>query len=178
MKSVSIEGLLVAVVGLALAFVANALSPQGLKIGRDYFPGSSQAVPATSAPAGTNQPSPQDLVAARLKAKGLQLIDGQQVTNLFHDPRYQMDQVIFLDARPEEHGAYQAGHIPGAYLFDPYHPEKFLGTILPLCQNAQQIVVYCSGGAECEDSESAATFLRQAGIANEKLFVYAGGIAD
>src|SRR5207249_4280844 len=109
-KPVLLEGLVVAVIGLALALAANALSPRGLKIGRDYFPGVAQAVPLTPAPAGTNKPSPQDLVAARLKAKGLQVIDHQHVTELFHDPRYELGLVVFLDARNDEH--YQAGHIP------------------------------------------------------------------
>jgi len=42
-KKVLLEAALVGLVGAALAFVANGLSPQGLKLGRDYFPGASKA---------------------------------------------------------------------------------------------------------------------------------------
>ncbi len=176
MKKVLLEAALVALVGAALAFVANAISPRGLKLTRDYFPGAVQHLPAPVA--GTNAPSPQALVAARLQAKGLQLAEHSQVLQLFHDPRYEQELVIFIDARPEEdqHG-YEEGHIPGAYHFDHYHFEKYLPTLLPLCQAAQQIVVYCNGG-DCTDSESAAIYLRDGGIPKEKLLVYGGGITE
>ena len=72
---------------------------------------------------------------------------------------------------------YQQGHIPGAYEFDPYRPEKYFGDVLPVCQKAEQIVVYCNGG-DCDDSESAALLLRDVGIPNQKLFVYGGGMAE
>jgi len=108
-----------------------------------------------------------------MKEKGLQLTDGPRMVQLFHDPRFKRDIVVFIDARDEDH--YQQGHIPGAYEFDPYHPEKYFDTVLPVCQKAEQIVVYCNGG-DCDDSESAAILLRNVGIPNLKLFVYVGGI--
>ena len=83
--------------------------------------------------------------------------------------------ILFVDARDEEH--FQEGHIPGAYELDPYHLEKYLADVLPACQLAQQIIVYCYGG-DCEDSRFAAVTLRNAGIPAEKLFVYTGGISD
>jgi len=49
--------------------------------------------------------------------------------------------------------------------------------VLPVCQAAEQIVVYCNGG-DCDDSESAAILLRDVGIANRKLFIYTGGIPE
>jgi rhodanese-related sulfurtransferase len=52
-----------------------------------------------------------------------------------------------------------------------------LGTTLPACQTAEQILVYCNGGA-CDDSLQTAIFLRDAGIPRERLFIYAGGIAE
>ena len=93
----------------------------------------------------------------------------------FGDPRREQDQIVFIDARDDQH--YQAGHIPGAYQFDHYHAENYLATVMPLCQGAQQIVVYCNGG-ECEDSEFAATMLKDLGIGKEKIFVYGGGITE
>jgi rhodanese-related sulfurtransferase len=111
----------------------------------------------------------------RLKEQGLQWVDGGRAAQLFHDPRFQQGNFVFIDARDEAH--YQEGHIPGAYEFDPYRPEKYFAAVLPVCQAAEQIVLYCNGG-DCDDSETAAILLRDVGIANRKLFVYTGGIAE
>ena len=46
-----------------------------------------------------------------------------------------------------------------------------------MCQAAEQVVVYCTGG-ECEDSDTAAILLRDAGVPTAKLFVYGGGFAE
>ena len=107
--------------------------------------------------------------------KGLQVVDGSQTAQLFHDLAFPAGRHIFIDARDESH--YREGHVPGAYEFDPYHPEKYFPAVLPVCQAAEQIVVYCNGG-DCDDSESAALLLRDVGIADQKLFVYGGGITE
>jgi rhodanese-related sulfurtransferase len=179
-KSILLEALLVAAAGSALAFAANALSPRGLSLGRDYFPPNPSspgrivagatnrlAFPTTNSGAFTE-------LANRLNSEGLQLLDDKQTLDLFNDPARTVDQVIFIDARDEQH--FKEGHIPGAYQFDRYHPENYLVRIIPVCQAAQKIVVYCTGG-ECEDSEFAARFLKDdIKIPGEKLFVYGGGI--
>jgi rhodanese-related sulfurtransferase len=177
------EGALVAVIGAALAFAANALSPRGLLLTKNYFPGTGvtltpPVVAVTNAtgaaPAKTN--SPMELLSARFQAEGLQLADSNRVAQLFHDPSREQDGVIFIDARDEEH--YQSGHIPGAYHFDRFHPENYLTNVLQVCLTAQEIVFYCNGG-ECDDSEHAAIMLRDSiGIAKEKLFVYGGGMTE
>ncbi len=100
---------------------------------------------------------------------------GNAVVELFHDLRYEQGLVILVDARDDAH--YQAGHIPGAWQFDHYHPEQYLPAVLPVCLNAQKVVVYCTGGA-CEDSEFAAIMLREAGVPRDSLFVYTGGITE
>ena len=183
-KKVLWESLLVAVIGSAFAFAANATSPRGLRLTTDYFPGAIQssrpeatATPLTPSPGNTNVavPPPANLLAARLQAKGLQLVESHQVTDLFRDPRFEQELIVFIDARDDQH--YQEGHIPGAYQFNHYRAENYLATVMPVCQTAQQIVVYCTGG-DCEDSEFAAIFVRDAGIPKEKLFVYAGGITE
>ena len=125
--------------------------------------------------AHTVVPASTNLLAARLQAKGLQLVESRQAADLFRDPRREQGMVIFVDARDDQH--YQEGHIPGAYQFNHYRAENYLPTVLPVCQSAEQIVVYCTGG-DCEDSEFAAIFLRDAGIPKEKLFVYAGGMTE
>ena len=183
-KRVVLEAALVVVLGAIFAFAANELSPRGLMLTRNYFPagtgGLVRAAPLanrTNSVTGTNSApvDPAQLLAAELKEKGLQLADAGQVLQLFHDPRFKQNTVVFIDARDEEH--YREGHIPGAYEFDPYHPEKYFATVLPVCKAAQQIVVYCNGG-DCDDSETAAILLRDIGIANQKLLIYGGGITE
>ena len=182
MKGALLEGLLVAAVGAALAFAANALSPRGLKLARNYFP-SGPSAPA-AAVTGTNKAGavvptpalPVESLAARLQASGLQLADSNRVAQFFRDPRRAQGAVIFIDARDDEH--YEAGHIPGAYHFYHYQPENYLANVVPICMAAQQIVFYCNGG-DCEDSEHAAITLRDSlGLPKEKVFVYGGGIAE
>lgn len=179
MKRVLLEALLVVAVGAIVAFAANALSPRGLKLTEDYFHGENLPVARPKANwmeivgAGTN--SAADPVVVRLKEKGLQVLNGEEATELFHNPLCQQGAIIFIDARNDEH--YQGGHIPGAYQFDNYHPENYMGAVFPVCQSAQKIVVYCNGG-NCEDSQFAALTLRDAQISNEKLFVFAGGITE
>jgi len=179
-KRVLLEALLVAAAGAIVAFGANALSPRGLKLTQDYFHGETLPVSrAQTNPAQvsgtTNANAAVEPVIARLKEKGLQVVNGEQALHLFQDPLYQQGAIIFIDARNDEH--YQGGHIPGAYQFDNYHPENYMGRIFPLCQSAQKIVIYCNGG-NCEDSQFAALTLRDAQIPNEKLFVYTGGITE
>ena len=173
---------MVAFLGAVVAFAANALSPRGLKLSRNYFPGdhgpnikpsgiaieggSTNVAPVTAAQAA----------AVRLQQKGFQTIDGPKVESLYQDPRYAQGFTIFIDARDDQH--YQQGHIPGAYQFYHYQWQNYLAEVLPACQLAQQIVVYCKGG-DCEDSEFAATMLKESlQVPSEKLFVYLEGITD
>ena len=111
----------------------------------------------------------------RLRAQDLQAADSNLVATLFKDIRYEQELFVFIDARNEQE--YGKGHVPGAYLFDRYRAENYLGTVLPVCQTADRVVVYCNGG-DCEDSEFTAITLRQAGIPGERLWVYAGGLGE
>jgi rhodanese-related sulfurtransferase len=176
-KHILLEALVVSMVGAALAFSANRVSPQGLDLTRNYF--QEPAAGVSSAPpnvSGTNATSPLDLLRQKLEEAGLQLASSNDVQKLFRDPRRAQNLVVFLDARNDEE--YAAGHIPGAYQFDYYHPEKYLGTVLPLCNEAEQVVVYCNGG-DCEASLHAAMMLgNDAGVSKGKLFVYGGGITE
>ena len=178
-----LEGALVAVTGAALAFAANQISPRGLALARNYFPtGTNNSVRAiadvgtSTAGAGTNAAkfSVTQPLAAQMKQAGLQLLDGHQAVQLFHDLHLNRG-IVFIDARDESH--YRESHVPGAYEFDPYHPEPYFPAVLPVCQAAEQIVVYCNGG-DCDDSQTAALLLRDVGIPNRKIFVYGGGITE
>ena len=175
----------VVVAGLILALTANALSPRGLRLGQNYFPSAAgSALPARVAetnsdarpPEGRN-PAASEATATlrRLEQRGLQLISSNEVVALFRDPRREQVLIAFIDARDDEH--YQAGHIPGAWQFHHYHADTYFPVVLPVCMNAQQVVVYCTGGT-CEDSEFAAVMLRDAGVPRSSLFVYAGGITE
>ncbi|HSU53105.1 MAG TPA: rhodanese-like domain-containing protein [Candidatus Dormibacteraeota bacterium] len=178
MRKVLLEAAAVALVGAIIAFAANAVSPRGLKLNRDYFRGQTIEPIANPTPSpasgGTGTKSELETLAAQLKAEGLQLIDGARARELFDDARRRQDEIIFIDARNLEH--YREGHIPGAYQFDYYHYEDYLAAIVPLCQKAQQIVVYCTGG-KCEDSRLAAKLLGDI-VSKEKLMVYGGGITE
>lgn len=189
--AVVLEALAIAVVGVCLALAANQISPHGLNLTRNYFPETkpvpapvlavTNAAPGPSAATNTT-PSAENTVAseteaatARLKSKGLQVVTLDQVKKLLHDPGYAQGLIIVVDARDDDH--YQAGHIPGAYQLDYYHPDKYLTDVVPACQKAKQVVVYCTGG-DCEDSDMTAIMLRDGGIPGEKLFVYGGGMNE
>jgi len=181
-KTVVVEALAVAALGVAFALAANALSPRGLQLNRNYFPqaaGSSlAATPATNSTvmtAATGATHTPSAAAQRLQQRGLQLVTSNQVAELFRDPRYEQGLVVFIDARDDQH--YTAGHIPGAWQFYHYRADDYLPAVLPACMAALQIVVYCAGG-ECEDSEFATIMLRDAGVPRETLFVYVGGITE
>jgi rhodanese-related sulfurtransferase len=171
------EALLVALAGLVFALLANQLSPRGLSLTRNYFPAIAGGSPSTmreQTVAATNQ-SPAEALAVQIKASGLKLASGGQVIAWLADPRHQTQQIIFVDARNEEE--FLQGHLPGAWLFDPYQPEKYFPAVLPSCQAAEQIIVYCHGG-DCDDSLSAANLLKDAGIPAAKLWIYGGGMSE
>lgn len=166
MKTLVVETLALAALGAVVAFAANGISPRGLKLSRDYFP-TSQVMPATASNA---------VPAQKLRDSGLQVMETDAVSKLFRDPRAQDGRIVFIDARNTRH--FEEGHIPGAYEFDHYRPEEYLPTVMPVCQTAEIIVVYCTGG-DCEDSQYAAIFLRDSlGLASDKIFVYVGGIHE
>jgi rhodanese-related sulfurtransferase len=173
------EALIVAVAGAVVAFVANAVSPHGLTLSRNYFPGAATprtaSVPPPEHP-GTNQPSAFELLAKHFAEKGLHLANSNEVVQLFHDPRKEQNKVVFIDARKDDE--YQHGHIPGAWRYDYVHHEEFLPAVAPICLGADQIVIYCGGG-NCELSEFAAIDLRDIlSLPKEKLLVYGGGYTE
>lgn len=165
-KAAVLEALALAIVGLLVALAANALSPRGLRLTRNYFPTVATVVVTNTA---------ADPVVARLQQLGLKVALSNEVAQLFRDPGYEQGLIAFVDARND--AAYQSGHIPGAWQFDRYRPEHYLPAVLPACTVAQKIVVYCNGGS-CDDSEFAAMMLRDASIPADNIFVYTGGIKE
>ncbi len=184
-----LEAVVVALAAAAFGFGANEISPRGLRLSRNYFPSGTEqpaaslrsataanaATTNTTSSSNITQEPLADSVDQRLKDKGLQPISRAKTLELFHDPRYQEGLIVFVDARNQEH--YEVGHIPGAYPLDPYHPEQQITGVLTACQAADQILVYCAGG-DCEDADTTAILLREAGVPNQKLYVYGGGYTD
>jgi rhodanese-related sulfurtransferase len=175
------EALLVGAIGVVFALIANAFSPRGLSLTRDYFPvtsppamgGIEQASAGTAPAAETGVSGEVGAVEQKLREQGLEPVSDERMHSLFMDARYAQELVVFIDAR--EARRYQEAHIPGAYLFDRYRQDEFLPSVLPACQNAESVVVYCNGG-DCEDSHFAALALRDAGVPADRLGVYSGGI--
>jgi len=185
------EAASVALAGLALALLANQLSPRGIELTRDYFPErpTPAVEPAASdtglAPAeesvaasvadGLDEAGPEAALEARLRERGLGLARLAEVEAWFHDPAYDLEVIIFVDARNRR--LYQEGHVPAAYRFDHFYPQDTLAEVLPAALAAQWVIVYCTGG-DCEDSEFAALFLRDAGVPADRLRVYVGGLEE
>ena len=176
-RRVLVEGALVMVSGALIALMANQISPRGLALTRDYFPAgiTNALAAATLTNTPTTSAATTNVAAARLRAKGLQVIEHTNVVSLLRDARYAQGLVLFVDARDDRH--FQEGHIPGAHQLDHYRPAKYLPAVLTVCMSAEKIVVYCNGG-DCEDSEFTAIMLTQAGVPADRLFIYAGGISE
>lgn len=176
-----IEAVLIAAAGLLLGMAGNALSPAGLRIGRDYFPAAAapEAAPAhpdvkTADPAAKAAEIERQAIE-RLKARGLGAIQFEEAKALYFDPLYAMGALLFIDARHDEE--YAAGHVPNALQFDHYHAERYLNAVLQAAPGTTRIVVYCAGGA-CEDSEFAAATLADFLPEPSRLCVYVGGIDE
>jgi rhodanese-related sulfurtransferase len=169
------EALVVALVGFCAALTANHFSPKGLKLTRNYFPTINPALEAAGAPEQGGGEAGGSKLAARLEAQNLGMVELAEAEVLFRDPRREAEQVIFVDARNRAH--YEEGHLPGAYLLDHFYPEATLDEVLPAVLGAETVVVYCNGG-DCEDSEFTAIFLRDAGVPNDRLRIYGGGITE
>ena len=186
-KNILREGCLVAAAGVVLACLANSVSPRGLKLTTDYFPSDRVQTNATPAVA-TNLPvrlavtnaaglavtNAVEELKRELLEKGMSLADSNLVAQLFRDPKYPIGLITFIDARNDKE--YETGHIPGAYLLDHYRQDKYLPTVLPACNIAEKIVVYCNGG-DCIDSKETAFTLSQV-VPKERLLVYLGGYTE
>lgn len=166
-----IETCQVLAAGLVLALVVNQVSPRGLRLGRDYFQESARVTgDPTAGAAAPVLPSPQVESLKRLPE-----ITADTALALFRDPRRVQGQVIFVDARKQT--VFQEGHIPEAYPLDRFYPDQDLPSVLLAGVAAEQVVVYCAGGA-CEDSHYAALQLIEAGLEASRIRVFAGGFTE
>lgn len=162
-----LAGCIALVGGGLLVLAANWVSLRDLSPMHNDSPAADAGMPFTAAFS--------DPVSAQLRAQGLEVADHSQAVRYFRDPRRDQELIVFIDAR--DGGRYEAGHVPGAYPFDPSQPEIDLPDLLPVCLTAETIVIYCAGRG-CEDSALAARTLREVGVAAKKLVVYSGGFAE
>ncbi|RMH03267.1 MAG: rhodanese-like domain-containing protein [Planctomycetota bacterium] len=168
-----LQAFLFLLAGAALGVAGNALHPGGIQLGRtDYF------LPA----AGGGDAEEGDDLLARIPRIGLEEARALWQESWDADQNRWREEIgiYFLDARRAE--SYAAGHIPGAFLADPWNKdnedvidEDFARR---LREQAFLIVVYCNGG-ECEDSLNVAMKLWLTWqIPVELISVYEGGIGE
>lgn len=169
-KPLLAETVEVLVLGLAVALIANRVSPKGLQLGRDYF---KESVPEVrSGPQAMSAKSPPAPEGSRERWPEL---TAEAALEWFRDPRHRQGGVIFVDARKAS--TYQEGHIPGAYPLDRFYPEEDLPAVMLAGAAADPVVVYCNGGT-CDDSHYAATQLLEAGIDRSRIRVFSGGFQE
>ncbi len=150
------ETLAVVAIGIVAGVVVNQLkaSEDRFSVTRDYFK-TAKPVDASKA---------EDV---------FQFIEHAEMMDVFQSSAYEVGQCIFIDARNDV--AFAEKHIPGSYQLDHYFADRYLTDLLPVCAEAERIVVYCNGG-KCEDSKLATMDLIENGILADKIFVYLGGV--
>lgn len=174
-KSLIFQTCQVLVLGSVVALLANQLSPRGLDLRRDYFKESQRLMGDQSTAATTNTVATEAVPRPGDSSKRVPEITAEEALSVFRDSRRAPGRVIFVDARKES--VFLEGHIPDAYPFDRFYPEKDLPSVVLAGAGAERIVVYCTGGS-CEDSHYAALQLIEAGLDPSRTQVFAGGFTE
>jgi len=144
---------------LLLGLLNSFLNPSALDLGNDYFPANPSALVPSGEPLehGYESTSHTDLFS--------------YLDLLYEEPPF----VVVLDARSAEH--YETGHIPGAFLLDQFHQDRYIDALLPTLKQADMVVVYCTGG-DCEDSIFLSNSLvYHYGISKDSISIFDGGVA-
>ncbi len=134
-------------ISAAVAFVHNALSPNGIDPFRKLV-----HVPVVD---DGGDPA----------ADGIRIIGLEKFKGLIGSGG------VIIDARTESE--YRDGHIPGAVLLDYYEFGRDMDDVIPLLDFEQEFAIYCTGPL-CEDSELLARELYALGY--RKILVFKGGI--
>src|SRR6185369_3274552 len=100
-RALLVETVVLMVCGTALALLANQISPLGLSLRRDYFPQATVA-PTTRTNQATSTNATSE-TTTRLVGRGLGVIGTEEVDKLFHDPQYEQELIVFIDARDDAH---------------------------------------------------------------------------
>jgi rhodanese-related sulfurtransferase len=201
-RNTLLEAMVVVVVGTAVGFAANAVRAKrnSIKFDKDYFkisaiaphsermspsleeeqeitgseptagPGPDRAIQSESPPG--NGQGEEDSGGGAHVDHPFQKINLQEVASIFCDPSTEQGLNIFLDARSD--ALFEDGHIPGAIQCDHYRFDEYIDAVLPACQAAEKIIVYCHGG-NCEDSILLCCDLLDADVPYDRLCVFGGG---
>lgn len=133
--------LLVTIASAASLAVNPWRGKNAIRLGTVYFPGGRVIDEPPPDPNGApTDPNEQRFLFT--------VIDLEGVKHAVADTRLLTGEIVIVDARSDE--PYQAGRIPGAIQFDYYRAEYY-AEVIPRAMAAEQVIVYCNGGA-CEDS--------------------------
>lgn len=144
-RSLPLQMVAVAAASLALAWLANALHPGGLELGRDYFQ--------------KPQHDFQVMTPEEFAANSVYLLEPA-------------GDIIFVDAR--RRSQYERGHVPGAYCV-PRNDPQALAELLEHTDQAFMIVIYCQGGNCEDSIFTAEDLVYRNGIEPERVWIYEGG---
>lgn len=132
---------------LAIAFVANSLSPRGISLFGQW-----------NTKAGVISANEKDKVVHQ----DIEIRDLDEVNELFDKG------VLFADARIVEQ--YNEGHILGAAFLPIGDIDSHIDTFTANHPLSTPIITYCSG-RECDDSHELAQYLIEKGFVNVRVFI-------
>jgi rhodanese-related sulfurtransferase len=171
-KRTVLEALLLGVVGLAVAFTANAVrASASIELSKNYFVVWVDNEPDTP-PVESDDPPDTDSASDKPPDHPYQEVTFEDVVEVFNDPNTEMGINLFVDARNDD--AYEEGHIPGAIQADHYRLEDYIDNLLDFAEAAEKIIVYCNGG-DCEDSIFLCTDLMEFDVPFDSVYLYPGG---
>ncbi len=162
---------LLVVLASAVALAANAKrGKNSIDLDRKYF-GVESPAPEPNQPRPTTDPNSTTSTGEEHKFP-FRVMDIQGIKEAVGDARLQTGEIVIVDARADE--PFQAGRVPGSIQFDYYRAEYYLDTVLPRIMAAQQVIVYCNGGA-CEDSILTCNHFVSLGIPEGHLCLFKDG---
>ena len=145
------QAVVIALFGMAIAFVFNAFSANGISPFRKI----------ADVPVVVDEPVGGEGGAA---SEAIRIIDLNRFREIVDSHG------VVIDARTE--ADYREGHVPGAILLDYYEFRRNFDSVASYLDFENAITIYCSGPL-CEDSELLARELFERGYT--KILVFRGG---
>lgn len=172
LKRTVLEALWLGLLGLAVAFTANALRASGsIRLSKNYFD-KGDHLEFDSRRREREHPPGTDSLSDKHPDHPYQEVTFDDVVEIFNDPNTEMGVNLFVDARDDE--AFEEGHIPGALQADHYRLEDYIDNLLDFAEAAEKIIVYCNGG-DCEDSIFLCSDLMEFDVPFDSVYLYPGG---
>ncbi len=144
-----IQAATIVLIGMAVAFIHNAFSANGINPFRRI----------------AEVPIVEDLTSD--ESNGLMFVDLERFREVI------LSGAVIIDSRTVVE--YEEGHIPGAVLLDYYEFGRHMEEVIPLLDFEEAFVIYCAGPL-CEDSEMLARELFTLGY--KKILVFRGGMEE